>query len=151
MLPVIPCKKLSATAKLPHRERLTDAGFDIYSDEDVYLYPNVTTKVKTSIALAIPNGYVGILSDKSGVGAKGIKVFGGVIDSSYRGEVIAVLSFLGKTELDENGLPKAIFIPKGNKICQIIFYETPLFSIEEVESLSETDRGEKGFGSTGER
>ncbi len=149
MLPVIPCKKLSQSAKLPYRARLEDAGFDIYSDEDILLYPNQPTKIKTNIALQIPDGYVGILMDKSGVGAKGVKVFGGVIDSSYRGEIIVVLSFLSSPTYNESGFPNLYRIEKGQKICQIVFLETPLFSVEEAKELNSTERGEKGFGSTG--
>lgn len=149
MLPVIPCKKLTQSAKLPYRERLADAGFDIYSDEDIFLYPNRPTKIKTGISLQIPDGYVGILMDKSGVGAKGVKVFGGVIDSSYRGEIIVVLSFLVQDDRNEQGFPNLYKVEKGQKICQILFLETPLFSIEEASELTNTDRGEKGFGSTG--
>jgi len=149
MLPVIPCKKLTTTAKIPSRIRINDAGFDIYADEDIFLYPSQPTKIKTGIALQIPDGYVGILMDKSGVGAKGVKVFGGVIDSSYRGEIIVVLSLLTKEERNSEGFPELYEIKKGQKICQLLILETPLFSIEESDNLNESDRGEKGFGSTG--
>lgn len=149
MVPVIPCKKLTTTAKIPSRIRINDAGFDIYADEDIFLYPSQPTKIKTGIALQIPDGYVGILMDKSGVGAKGVKVFGGVIDSSYRGEIIVVLSLLTKEERNSEGFPELYEIKKGQKICQLLILETPLFSIEESDNLNESDRGEKGFGSTG--
>ena len=151
MFPVIHCKKLSETAKIPFRERMTDAGFDIYADEGIMLYPGIPTKIKTGVSLQIPDGHVGIIMDKSSFGAAGVKVFGGVIDSSYRGEIIVVLNYTTDRDNSRNeyGFPTCFEIKKGQKICQILFLETPSFVIQEVDSLNETDR-KGGFGSTGE-
>lgn len=156
MFPVIPCKKLSKTAKLPNKVRIDDVGFDLFADEDIMIYPNQVVKVKTNIALQIPSGYAGFIMDKSGIGSKGVKVFGGVIDSSYRGEIIVCLGFLVEERSDEGpivrneyGFPSMYEVKKGEKIAQIVFLETPYFSIEETEELSQSDRGERGFGSTG--
>lgn len=91
---------------------------------------------KTGIAVEIPEGYVGIIVPRSSTGIKGytIKNTIGVIDSDYRGEI--------KLHL---------FVPVTQKIrvAQMLIMPCPQFNIEFVESLSETDRGEGGFGSTG--
>jgi len=157
MFPVIPCVKMSPSAKVPSKVRVEDVGFDLYADEDVLIYPHQVVKVKTSIKMAIPAGYAGFIFDKSGVGSKGVKVFGGVIDSSYRGEIIVCLGYLVEERDDDNnvvtrneyGFPSMYEVKKGEKVAQICFLQTPYFSLEESSELGETDRGERGFGSTG--
>ena len=78
--------------------------------------------------------------DKSSVGSKGIKTFGGVIDSGYRGEVMVVVKNLSDSE--------HIF-HKGDKVAQLLIQKVEHPDIEVVEVLSDTTRGEGGFGSTG--
>lgn len=107
---------------------------------DIYALPTKNgyfDGYKTGIAVEIPEGYVGIIVPRSSTGIKGytIKNTIGVIDSDYRGEI--------KLHL---------FVPVTQKIriAQMLIMPCPQFNIEFVESLSETDRGEGGFGSTGE-
>ena len=91
--------------------------------------------------MAIPNGYYGRIAPRSGLAVKkGIDVLAGIIDSDYRGEIMVVLINLGKD---------AVLYNVGDKIAQIIFskYETTDFNV--VENLDDTNRAEKGFGSTG--
>ena len=106
---------------------------------DIYALPTKNgyfDGYKTGIAVEIPEGYVGIIVPRSSTGIKGytIKNTIGVIDSDYRGEI--------KLHL---------FVPVTQKIrvAQMLIMPCPQFNIEFVESLSETDRGEGGFGSTG--
>lgn len=106
---------------------------------DIYALPTKNgyfDGYKTGIAVEIPEGYVGIIVPRSSTGIKGytIKNTIGVIDSDYRGEI--------KLHL---------FIPVTQKIriAQMLIMPCPQFNIEFVESLSETERGEGGFGSTG--
>ena len=107
---------------------------------DIYALPTKNgyfDGYKTGIAVEIPEGYVGIIVPRSSTGIKGytIKNTIGVIDSDYRGEI--------KLHL---------FVPVTQKIrvAQMLIMPCPQFNIEFVESLSETDRGEGGFGSTGQ-
>jgi dUTP pyrophosphatase len=134
-------------AIIPTKAYEDDAGFDLYSVEEIKLYFGIPMKVKTGIAMEIPRGYSGFIWDRSGLGSKGIKVFGGVIDSQYRGEVIVCLN-----RLWDSGLPimaTSSVLPKGSKIAQLCIFKTPEFKIEEVEELSSSERGNKGFGSSG--
>ncbi len=139
-------QKLHPDAVLPFKKNKWDAGFDLVSIEDVELYRHEATKIKTGIALAIPKGYVGLIWDRSGMGSKGIKVMGGVIDSTYRGEIIVCLLYNIRHDTSPHE------IKKGDKIAQILFAKSPEVSIITVEDLSvlgETARGTDGFGSSG--
>jgi dUTP pyrophosphatase len=133
-------KRLHPDAKLPTRAHHDDAGLDIYCYEAVTLPPHQTIKVPTGIAYEVPEGYVGLVWDKSSIGGKGIKTLGGVLDSGYRGELFVPLCNL----FDEPYTFEA-----GHKIAQMLIQKVELWEIEEREELSETKRGTGAFGSTG--
>lgn len=133
-------KKLSENAVIPTRNNPTDAGLDLYSVDECSLRPGERRLFKTNIAMEIPAGYYGRIADRSGNAyKKGLHVLAGVIDETYRGDVGVVLVNLGTQSVP-------FFV--GDKIAQIIIekYYTP--EIQEVTDLSETDRGEKGYGSS---
>jgi len=111
------------------------AGLDLYSQED-YKDNGGVVLVSTGVRVMIPEGYVGIIKDRSGMAKKGVTTHGGVIDSDYRGEVGVMLRLNGNT------------IKKGDRIAQLVVVPC-LMDFETVDSLDETERGEKGFGSTG--
>lgn len=134
-------------AIIPTKAYKGDAGFDLYSIEDVRLFFGCPVKIKTGIALEIPEGYSGFIWDRSGLGSRGIKVFGGVIDSAYRGEIIVCLNRLWDSGLPI--IPVSAILEKGAKIAQLCLFQTPNFNIEEIDNLSDSDRGIKGFGSSG--
>lgn len=95
----------------------------------------------TGIAFEIPVGYVGLIWEKSGLShTYGIKLFGGVVDSGYRGEVK-----VGMMNLSD----QPFTFEKGHKIAQMLIQKVEAPEIIEVDELSNTARGEKGFGSTG--
>ena len=145
---VIKVKKLSPTAIVPTKSRKSDAGYDLYADENFTLRPEETRLISTGIALAIPDGYAGLIWDRSGLGSKGIHRHAGVVDSSYRGEVKVALSnsrFGG----DSDYLDNTYFITKGDRIAQILFQKVPHFELVETEELDDTNRGSSGFGSSG--
>jgi dUTP pyrophosphatase len=119
----------------------TDAGMDLLSSHDIILTPHIPTKIKTGIKIEIPEGYVGLIWDKSSIGALGVKTMGGVIDSGYRGEVIVMLT---------NLTHDPITFERGKKIAQLIIQPYITATLEQAEELSETARGEKAFGSTGD-
>jgi len=116
-----------------------DAGLDLRSSLGCLLEVLKPTLIPLGIAAAIPEGYVAILKDRSGLASKGIHVIGGVIDSSYRGEWKAILIALNKSYL----------VVPGERVCQAIFIKYNHYEINEVDTLDTTDRGEAGFGSTG--
>jgi len=134
-------KKLLKEAKLPVRKREGDAGLDLYSVEDVNLNPGEWKAIPTGIAVEIPKGYVGLIKDRSGLALKyALHCLAGVIDENYRGEIKVVVINLGREK---------VFIQKGTRIAQLLL--VPYLKVEpiEVEELSDTERGEKGFGSSG--
>jgi len=128
--------------KTPNYAHQDDAGLDIYSAEENYILKSGERKgFLTGIKMEIPSGYVGLVWDKSGLAVKhGIKTMAGVIDSTYRGELIIILINLGS----ENYL-----VEKNTKIAQLLIQKIEHVEIEEVENLDETKRGENRFGSTG--
>jgi dUTP pyrophosphatase len=119
----------------------TDAGMDLLSSQDIILTPHVPTKIRTGIKIEIPKGYVGLIWDKSSIGALGVKTMGGVIDSGYRGEVIVMLT---------NLTHDSVRFERGKKIAQLIIQPHATVTLEHADELSETERGENAFGSTGE-
>lgn len=134
-------KRLTNTAKIPRFAHDTDAGMDLFSDEAVTLQTGERMQIKTGIAIAIPEGFVGLVWDKSGLSHRaGLKTLGGVIDAGYRGEILVGMVNLGNT---------AHTFAIGDKIAQMLIQQVEYPTFEEVLSLDETVRGENGFGSTG--
>lgn len=138
---VLKVKKLDARAKLPTRATPGDAGLDLYSTQEVVIRSGERLMVGTGIAMEIPIGYAGLVWDKSGLAAKkGLKVMGGVIDAGYRGEVRVVL-----TNLDDDAHTIAV----GDKIAQLLIQKVEFPEVTEASELSDSERGDGGFGSTG--
>lgn len=134
-------KKLHKDAKLPTHGHPGDAGMDFYTLEDTIFLPGKQTRVPTGLAVEIPDGHVGLIWDKSSISFNfGLKVMGGVIDASYRGELIMNLL---------NVSPKEVRLEKGHKIASMIIQKFEHCDIIEVEELSETVRGAGREGSTG--
>lgn len=137
---VIEILRQTPEARLPVRAHADDAGLDLFALEDVNLPAGAGRKVRTGIALAIPPKHVGMICDRSSMAAKGVKTAGGIIDSGYRGEVqVIVWNISGQ----------AIQIRHGEKVAQMLVIPIATPAVQEVTQLSETTRGEGGFGSTG--
>lgn len=149
-------KKLSSLAKLPTKNHSTDAAIDLYSIDEETIRSGQTVKIRTGIAVEIPQGYYGQIFDRSSMGAKGIHVHGGVIDGSYRGEIIVCLQNTNLYTYEDDyksfkfdDTPEFYDIKNGDKIAQMVILPVPELEVVEVEELSSSDRGEKGFGSSG--
>lgn len=139
----IKIKKLRSDAKLPTHGHPGDAGMDFYCVEDIIFPPGKQERVHTGVAIEIPEGYVGLIWDKSSISFNlGLKVMGGVIDSSYRGEIIMNLL---------NVSNKEVLMTKDHKIAQMIIQKFEHCDILEVDELSKTIRGEGREGSTGHK
>ena len=135
-------KKLEAQAVLPTYAHIGDAGMDMYALEPVTIEPGERVDVRTGIAMEIPTHYAGLIWDKSGISLKhGIKVLGGVIDAGYRGEIRIGLINHGN---------KSVSFEAGQKVAQMLIQRVSFPQIVEVTELSDTERGEGGFGSTGQ-
>jgi len=118
-----------------------DAGFDLRASEECLIPPGGRHLVPTGIRLAIPEGYAGLIWDRSGLAAKhGIHCLAGVVDSGYRGEVKVVLQNLGSEPFK---------VDRGLRIAQMLIQPVVRASLVRVESLENSSRGEGGFGSTG--
>jgi len=133
-------KKLSKTAKAPTYSYHGDAGMDLYSDEDVTIKAGGGYSISTGIAIEIPYSYVGLVWDKGGVAKKGLKTVAGVVDAGYRGDIAVQVVNLGKKEYK---------ISKGDKVAQMLIQKVELPLLIEAQELSDSERGDKRWGSTG--
>lgn len=138
-------KKLSDLAIMPTRGSLSAAGYDLYAATSyiIDIAPHSTVKIGTGLAMELPEGTFGAIFARSGLASKkGLRPANcvGVIDSDYRGECIVAL---------HNDTDEMMSIEPGERIAQLIVMKYPEVAFEEVEDLSDTDRGEGGFGSTG--
>lgn len=143
---IVRMRRLSDDVVLPTFAHAGDAGMDLRSIETVTLQPMERRLVATGLAVAIPDGYAGLVLPRSGLALKkGLTVANtpGLIDAHYRGElkVIAI-----------NVDPKnPVTIEAGDRIAQLVIQRIPKVQIVEVDELDDTDRGEGGFGSSGIR
>lgn len=142
----VPIKILSRDAQIPHMAYNGDAGVDLRSVERIVLKPQERAMVATGLAIALPEGYAGCILPRSGLAAKhGISIVNapGLIDSNYRGELKVILL---NTDPDNS-----FTIEIGDRIAQLIVMPVPTINFEQVEELTESQRGESGFGSSGIR
>ncbi|MBU1118410.1 dUTP diphosphatase [Patescibacteria group bacterium] len=134
-------KQLIEDAMIPTYNHDTDAGLDLYSCEDTLVAPGERRAVGTGISVALPRGHVGLVWDRSGLALKqGLTTFGGVIDEGYRGEIKVILY---------NTTSQYVEIKKHDRIAQLLLQRVEKPKIEIVNYLADSDRGEKGFGSSG--
>lgn len=124
---------------VPTRAYPTDAGLDLYTPIDVYLPAHEEIIIDTLVAMEIPDGYVGLITSKSGLMAKGI-TSRGTVDASYRGHIRAVLF---------NHSSNGYWFKRGDKVTQIVMLPIITPALEVVTELSQTERNKNGFGSTG--
>lgn len=138
-------KKLREDASIPQRQTQGSSGYDLCAciAADFTIQPGDLVVIPTGIAVEIPQGYAGFIFTRSGLGVKhGIHVTNGVgvIDSDYRGEIHVGLM---------NSSRVAYTIKPQDRIAQMILMPTFMADVEEIAELSETARGDAGFGSTG--
>jgi dUTP pyrophosphatase len=135
--------KVRAQAHLPERAYVGDAGLDLAACERVFLAPGERAVVPTGLAVAIPDGYAGFVQPRSGLAARhGITIVNapGLIDSGYRGEIQVVLL---NTDREETFTAEP-----GERIAQLVVLAVPEVALHEVDDLSESERGVRGFGSS---
>ena len=138
-------KKLYEDSIVPTKGTEKAGGFDLYAHvvNKVYIPAHSTVMVKTGVAMEVPDDALGGIFPRSGLATKhGLRLANcvGVIDSDYRGEIIVALH-------NDTDIPRKI--NNGDRIAQLIFIPILNVSFNEVDQLSETDRGDGGFGSTG--
>jgi dUTP pyrophosphatase len=139
---ILKFKRVHKSAIVPRKYSENAAGFDIHTPEAFEIEPDSRKLIKTGIKVEIPHGYVGFIKPRSGLGLKGIDAFEGVIDSDYRGEVGVIM--INKTK-------ERVAFNDGFRIAQLVILPIPEIEVKEVEDsedLTQTERGEGGFGST---
>ncbi|MDD3225685.1 MAG: dUTP diphosphatase, partial [Clostridium sp.] len=136
-------QKINKKAVIPFYAHEGDAGLDLFSIENISIKPMERKLVHTGIKIQLPKNTEAQVRPRSGLALKnGITVLNtpGTIDEGYRGEICIILINLGSEEFN---------VTEGMKIAQMVIKPTVSPKIEEVLELSETERGEHGFGSTG--
>lgn len=139
----IKIKKLREDAVTPKYACEGDAGVDLYSCEDYVLNPGERVLVSTGLSIALPIGFEAQIRPKSGLALKyGLSIVNspGTIDAGYRGEVGVIVINHGN---------EVFRIEKGKKIAQMIINKVEQVDFEQVDELEESERRERGFGSTG--
>jgi dUTP pyrophosphatase len=146
-MPIVNIKKINPNAIVPTYGSLYSAGADLYAciEENLVIAPHETVLIKTGLSIEIPEGYAGLIYARSGLASKkGLapanKV--GVVDSDYRGEVMVAL---------HNHSEKSAEIECGERVAQLVIAPFLKAEFNVVESLSDTVRGDGGFGSTGSK
>lgn len=139
-------KKLDDSVPTPAYAKPGDAGLDLYAAQDASIDPGCREIISTGIAIAIPEGYAGFVQPRSGLAAReGLTIVNtpGLIDSGYRGEIKVIAL--------NTDLKNTIQIERGERIAQLVIQEVPVVTIDVVDELDATERGEGGFGSTGKK
>lgn len=141
----IKVKKLNMNATMPTKGSPYSAGYDLYAciDEQIEIRPHETVKIGTGLAIELPDGYFGAIFARSGLATKqGLAPANktGVIDQDYRGEYIVAL---------HNHTNECQIIVPNERIAQLVIIPYLSATLCEVDDLSETERGDGGFGHTG--
>lgn len=144
--------KLDPKAILPTRAKDDDAGLDLYALEDTFIPLGTTVKVSTGISANIHPGYVGLIKGRSSLGAKGLDVFGGVIDSGYVGEWSVLLSNVTCQQQHRGASstsPIGYWVREGDRIAQVLIQEIKYPTVKETTYKLNGSRGNNSFGSSG--
>lgn len=136
----IKIKKTRPDSVVPSYAYPQDAAFDLHSVEEKNLLPGQRHLFFLGFQTEIPKGYAALIWDKSSLGAAGLKTLGGVIDSTFRGEWSVNL---------QNLSDKIVSIKKGQKIAQALIQKVEYATFKSVEKLSQSERGEGAYGSSG--
>ena len=138
--------KLIEDGKMPVKMHETDAGFDCYARAMAFYPEKNPAQIKyfLGFSVEIPKGYVGLIFQRSSVYKTNLSLSNsvGVIDSGYRGEVSAVFNTLGEPIVGYGA---------GDRVCQLIIMPYPEIELKQVDNLSDSDRGEGSYGSTGNK
>lgn len=138
----IKVKKLKENAKMPSYAHPGDVGMDLFSMETVTIKPMEHYRFWHGFAMEFPEGYGGIIMDKGSISKAGLHHMGGVFDAGYRGEYNTLLVNLSD---------KPYTFEEGDKVSQLLIFPVAIGELEVVDNLSESERGEGMFGSTGKK
>lgn len=138
---------LDEGARAPTRAHDTDAGLDLYaykflnyrSEKVLVVRPDTTYLIDTGLHVAIPDGHCGLVLPRSSSARDGLLVHTGVIDSGYTGSI----------KITVNALNEAKVVRLNDRIAQLLIIPIPTFELKKVDALSDSERGDNGFGSSG--
>ena len=144
---IVKIKKLHDEAVIPSYAKNGDAALDLYAVERGKADQHGNMVYRTGLAMEIPTGYVGLVYPRSSISKtkQMLRNHVGVIDSGYRGEIILKFGWFSQSSTPDSSVYDA-----GDRIAQLMIIPHPKVEFEEVEQLSDTDRGTGGFGSTGQ-
>lgn len=117
-----------------------DACMDMFANIDIVVEPESTVIIPTGISVEIPPGYEGLVRGRSGLASKGVQVHVGTIDENYRGDVGVILT---------NSSMYNFHVTKGARIAQFTVKPVVRIELVEADTLTDTERGENGYGSSG--
>jgi len=140
----IPIRRLDPELPLPAYAHPGDAGADLFAAEDTELAPGARAAVRTGVAVAIPEGYAGLVHPRSGLAARlGVTVLNapGTVDAGYRGEILVILI--------NHDPANTVKISRGDRIAQLVVQRVERAVFLETDELDDTARGAGGHGSTG--
>jgi dUTP pyrophosphatase len=137
-LPKVLFIKTHKDAKTPTRTYFNDTGYDLYACEDIKIKATIPTIIPTGIRMAFPKGYYGEMHTRSSWGLKGIRVHLGILDEGYRQEISPIVI-----------APNDIYVRKGSRVAQLVIRKRIDVEMYETDFLPTSERGEKGFGSSG--
>lgn len=141
--PIVLVQRLDPGLPLPVRAHPGDAGVDLYAAESTMLAAGARAAVPTGLAVAIPDGYAGLVTPRSGLARRhglGIVNAPGVVDSGYRGEIHVILVNHGS---------EVVSVERGERIAQLVVVPLAAAGWREVDGLPPSERGTGGFGSSG--
>ena len=139
----IPLRRLDPGLPIPAHAHAGDGGVDLYAASNMSLVPGERSLAATGVAVAIPDGFAGFVTPRSGLAARsglGIVNAPGLVDSGYRGEIKVILVNHGSETVE---------IRRGDRIAQLVVVAVEAQELVEVDELPPSRRGESGFGSTG--
>jgi len=132
---------LDAGARMPTKQHDDDACYDLYANENVYVGPQMSKLIGTGVHVQMDSQMEGVIRPRSGLTRDGYVVTVGTVDSGYTGQIYVHM---------KNRSPNGKRFKEGMRIAQIAFREVPATELVEVMRFAATDRGDGGFGSTGE-
>jgi len=133
-------KKFNKDAILPTRKHRTDAGLDMYLPNDINIYPTETVCIGFGLGFEVPEGYAGIFVPRSSLAKQGLMIGPAIVDCGYTGEVHLIATNTSRVTM---------CFKKGDRLCSLVLFKIGMPELEEVEEFDETERGDKGLGSSG--
>jgi len=136
-------------AILPDTAYVGDVGYDLYAIEHITIQPGDVQLVRTGVHLAMPDGIFAQVNTRSSYGKRGMFVHHGVIDSGYTGEVSVWVMAIANPQNTGWRIARPFEVKKGDKIGQLLFHKAERVNIKQITELPQTERGDKGYGSSG--